>query len=360
MIKKLKSLICLLLITILVTACGNTDVQTNTKEQYNDVISQSVLENNSSYTTQNSYYDSDFITTSINLAEIPAYEGKPYIVINNNEPFFGDIWGNYEAVDINATEAFEVYYDLDALGRPTGAFVNACEELQPTEERGTIGHIKPSGWHTAKYNGYIEGNYLYNRCHLIGYQLTGENANEQNLMTGTRYLNCDGMLPFEDKVYSYIDETDNHVLYRVTPIYDSDNLVASGVLMEAYSVEDAGAGVKFCVYCYNVQPGISIDYSTGESHMIEGYTGDYSTTTYFSTGEIKTYTTNDVVMEFESDTETVENEETTYVLNTNSMKFHKENCDSVAKIKDTNKVISNETREDIIGKGYEPCGWCNP
>lgn len=355
--KKMKTLLSMLLVAMSFVACGNTSTNVDNTEQYNDVVSYDSLKENPSYANKNVYYDGDTITTSIDVSEIPEYEGKPYIVINNNEPFFGDIWGNYDAVDTTTTDVFEVYYDFDALGRCTGAFANLCEELQPTEERGSIGQVKPSGWHTVKYNGYVEGNYLYNRCHLIGYQLAGENATEENLITGTRYLNCDGMLPFEDEVYSYIDATGNHVLYRVTPIYEGDNLVASGVLMEAYSVEDKGAGIKFCVYCYNVQPGIAIDYSTGESHMIEGYTGDYSTTTYFSTGEIKTYPTNGVNYEYSVTTDGVEG---TYVLNVSSMKFHKESCDSVAKMKDENKMVSNETREYLIDKGYEPCNWCNP
>ena len=135
------------------------------------------------------------------------------------------------------------------------------------EPRGKIGSVKPSGWHTIRYNGLVEGNYLYNRCHLIGYQLAGENANPKNLITGTRYLNTTGMLPFENEVNDYVDETDNHVLYRVTPVFEGDDLVASGVLMEAYSVEDEGAGVQFCVYCYNVQPGVVIDYATGDSRL---------------------------------------------------------------------------------------------
>lgn len=159
----------------------------------------------------------------------------------------------------------------------------------PTEERGDIGSVKPSGWKTVKYSGLVEGNYVYNRCHLIGFQLAGENANEKNLITGTRYMNCDGQLPFENKVAEYVKQTSNHVLYRVTPIFDGNNLVASGVLMEAYSIEDAGAGIQFCVYCYNVQPGIDIDYATGNTSLMQNYKGEYATSTYYSTGQIKHY-----------------------------------------------------------------------
>jgi DNA-entry nuclease len=187
-------------------------------------------------------------------------DDSPYTVINDNVPYFSE-------EDKVRTDAFETYSELDSLGRCGVAYANICQELMPTEARGEIGSIKPSGWHTVNYHEYVDGNYLYNRCHLIGYQLSGENANEKNLITGTRYLNVEGMLPFENEVAEYVEETGNHVLYRVTPVFEEDNLVASGVQMEAYSVEDQGEGVMFNVYCYNVQPGITIDYATGESQL---------------------------------------------------------------------------------------------
>jgi DNA-entry nuclease len=191
--------------------------------------------------------------------DIPEYSGQAYAVINNNVPYFED--------EDKQTQSFERYSDLDSLGRCGVAYANVSRELMPTEERGEIGNIKPSGWKQAKYEGLVDANppYLYNRCHLIAYCLTAENANEKNLITGTRYMNVTGMLPFEEKVAKYLDTYDNHVLYRVTPIFEENNLVASGVLIEAYSVEDEGAGICFCVYCYNVQPGVKIDYRTGES-----------------------------------------------------------------------------------------------
>lgn len=194
--------------------------------------------------------------SSFSLEDIPAYSGEPYVTIQNNQPDFdeGDL----------TTEAFETYSELDYLGRCGVAYANVCLEIMPTESRGEIGQVKPSGWHTVTYD-CVDGKYLYNRCHLIGYQLAGENANRQNLITGTRYLNVTGMLPFENMVDDYVDETGNHVLYRVTPIYSGTNLVADGVQMEAMSVEDNGAGVCFNVYVYNVQPGITIDYTTGDS-----------------------------------------------------------------------------------------------
>lgn len=187
---------------------------------------------------------------------IPEYSGNPYVELNGNVPYFTD--------EELSTTAFELYSELDFLGRCGACYANVCKEIMPTEERGSIGMVKPTGWHTVKYD-CITDRYLYNRCHLIGYQLAGENANEKNLITGTRYLNVDGMLPFENEVADYVNDTDNHVLYRVTPVFSGDNLLASGVIIEAKSVEDKGAGLQFNVYCYNVQPGISIDYIDGQS-----------------------------------------------------------------------------------------------
>lgn len=194
---------------------------------------------------------------------IPAYSGQPYTIINNNVPFFDEEEKN--------TKTFEIYSNLDSLGRCQAAYANISRALMPTEERGEIGSVQPSGWNQARYEGVVNSNppYLYNRCHLIAYCLTGENANEKNLITGTRYMNVEGMLPFEEQVASYLDENNNHVLYRVTPIFEGNNLLASGVLMEAYSVEDEGQGISFCVYCYNVQPGVVIDYTTGESSLMD-------------------------------------------------------------------------------------------
>lgn len=192
---------------------------------------------------------------------VAAGSGRTYEERNGNIPEFDE--SEY------TTEPFARYSELDKLGRCGTAYANVCRELMPTGEREPIGHIKPSGWHTVKYPEVIEDNYLYNRCHLIGYQLTGENDNEKNLITGTRYFNVEGMLPFENMVADYVRETGNHVLYRVTPVFEGDNLVASGVQMEAWSVEDAGAGICFNVFVYNIQPGIEIDYATGESRLGE-------------------------------------------------------------------------------------------
>lgn len=195
----------------------------------------------------------------ISLSDIPEFSGEAYVEINNNNPEFSE--------EESEEEFYESYDNLDELGRCGTASANIGTELMPTEKRGSIGQVKPSGWHTVKYD-CVDGKYLYNRCHLIGYQLTAENANDKNLITGTRYLNVEGMLPFENMVADYIKETDNHVLYRVTPVFEGNNLVASGVQMEAKSVEDDGEGISFNVYCYNVQPGIEIDYASGESEYV--------------------------------------------------------------------------------------------
>lgn len=192
----------------------------------------------------------------VDLNEIPAFSSSPYVVFNGNVPLFTD--GDM------TTESYETYADLDYLGRCGVTMACIGRDLMPTEDRESISEVKPSGWVNVKYD-FVDGKYLYNRCHLIGFQLTGENANKENLITGTRYMNVDGMLPFENMVADYIKDTGNHVLYRVTPIFQGNELVARGVLMEAKSVEDNGKGIEFCVYVYNNQPGVEIDYLTGES-----------------------------------------------------------------------------------------------
>lgn len=197
-------------------------------------------------------------TTSFDLESIPEYTNEPYVVLDDNQP-------NFTEEDYKE-KGYEYYSKLDYLGRCGLAFANVGPETMPTETRGNISAVKPSGWQTTKYDD-IDGKYLYNRCHLIGYQLTAENANEKNLITGTRYLNVEGMLPFENIVAEYVKATKKHVLYRVTPIFEGENLVATGVQMEAKSVEDNGRGVCFNVYVYNVQPGITIDYLNGDSKL---------------------------------------------------------------------------------------------
>lgn len=254
-----------------------------------------------------------------------AYSGIAYVEKNGNIPQFD--------ADEYTTEAFEHYSELDFLGRCGVAYANICKELMPTEERGQIGSVKPSGWHTVKYNGIVDGNYLYNRCHLIGFQLAGENANEKNLITGTRYMNVDGMLPFENMVADYVQKTDHHVLYRVTPIFDGDNLVASGVQMEAASVEDDS--IRFNVFVYNIQPGITIDYSTGDSWLTEDSSGS-------SVGADKA------------------EKNQTYILNKNTKKFHLPDCEYVSDIKPQNRSETTLSYDELVSYGNEPCRKCHP
>lgn len=268
-------------------------------------------------------------TKTFSLQDVPKYSGEPSVLVNDNKPYF-------TAKEKKNTKSFESYHKLDKLGRCGVAYANVCPDLMPTEERGAIGSVKPSGWHTVKYNGLVDGNYLYNRCHLIAYCLTAENANKKNLITGTRYMNTEGMLPYEVEVAQYVEKTGNHVLYRVTPIFKDKNLVANGVLMEAYSVEDEGKGISFCVYCYNVQPGITINYKTGDSKL----STDSSTK--------------------KNDSSSKSNSKQDYVLNTNTKKFHKPNCGSVKQMSSRNRKKVHDTRKHIINSGYAPCKNCNP
>ena len=306
-----------------------------------------------------------------------------------------------DAEERQKSEACQAYGDLDELGRCTGACALVGPETLPREERGNIGMIKPTGWHTVKYDG-IEGNYLYNRCHLIGFQLTGQDANEKNLITGTRYLNVEGMLPYEDSVLAYVTGTGNHVLYRVTPVFQKDNLLADGVLMEARSVEDPL--VQFCAFCYNVQPGITIDYATGESTG-PAFTGndsngngdgksrdegDGDTSAGISSGgggkeespsagisssgggkEESPSAGNTVTRSGQSGreetsgkTETpgerMRNGDWRFIVNVSTGKFHLPGCESVRKMSEKNKQGFNGSREELIEMGYEPCKNCNP
>lgn len=258
--------------------------------------------------------------------QVPSYTGAAFTVVHNNVPYFTE-------ADLT-TESYETYAPLDGLGRCGVATACVGQDLMPTEKRGSIGQVKPSGWRMAKYDN-VDGKYLYNRCHLIGYQLTGENANESNLITGTRYLNMEGMLPFENMVADYVKETGNHVLYRVTPVFAGNDLVANGVLMEAYSVEDKGEGICYCVYAYNVQPGIGIDYATGESWL-----------------------DNEAAVMENASTDASDAEVHEYVLNDNTMKFHTPECSSVKKMKNPQYVTT--TREEVRNGGYEPCNMCCP
>ena len=269
------------------------------------------------------------IRTAVSLKKVPAYSGNPYTEVSGGKTYF--------AKNMYVKKSSRTFSKLDSLGRCGAAIAVVGRDLMPTEERGSIGMIKPAGWHTVRYDDLIADKYLYNRCHLIGYQLTGENANEQNLITGTRYLNVEGMLPFENQVADYVRKTGNHVLYRVTPIYDGNDLVARGVEMEASSAEDQGKGLEFHVFVYNVQPGIEIDYATGDSRRASGSLGSLGSSGASGASAAQKY-----------------------ILNTNTKKFHYPTCRSVSQMAEKNKKAVTASRDEIIADGYSPCGNCKP
>ena len=263
---------------------------------------------------------------------VPDFKDDPFVEINNNIPYF-------DAAEYTTT-AFEKYSSLDSLGRCGVAYACVCQETMPTEKRGNISSVKPSGWQSISYD-FVNGKSLYNRCHLIGFQLTAENANNRNLITGTRYMNTEGMLPFENMVADYVKETNGHVLYRVTPIFDGENLVARGVEMEGYSVEDHGESVSFNVYVYNNQPGVIINYADGTSRLP-------NESSVQSSAESSRQSTS------------VNTKKTEYVINTNNKKIHLPSCSSVKNIKEQNKQTVKDTLTHLIEEGYTPCGTCLP
>lgn len=309
---------------------------------------------------------------------IPAYAGIDVIELNNNIPDFTDIEKAYAP--------FEFYGDLDELGRCTVAFALAGPETMPTEKRGDIREVYPSGWEQAFYD-FVDQEALYNRTHLIGYMLTAENANERNLITGTRHMNAEVMLPYEEAVANYIDETGNHVLYRVTPYFVGDELVARGIQMEAFSVEDDGSGICFNIFCYNVEPGVEIDYATGDSWLADERDASRSPET--STSDSKNAETSNASRSnvsrdtgksngrtssaqsqdesaaskqsaAKSKPTTTDEVNTTYILNTNTGKFHKLDCSSVSDITPDNLQDYEGSREALLAEGYSPCGSCKP
>lgn len=328
-----KFLICLLTATYLLSGCSNHSITgpgmpTDKTSQFHEAIER-VAESLATAESSQSQERISTFTTWNGQETVPVYSGEPYTELNGNIPYFTD--------REKTEDVFEHYSDLDTLGRCGAAYANICKELMPTEKRGEIGMIKPTGWHTVRYDDIISDKYLYNRCHLIGFQLAGENANEKNLVTGTRYMNVDGMLPFENMIADYVKETDNHVLYRVTPIFVGDDLVCRGVEMEAYSVEDNGEGASFHVFVYNIQPGIEIDYATGDSWVANSMA--------------------DIVDDTE---EHAQYATTLYVINAKTRKFHFPDCDSVGKISKQNKKERETDRAELIAEGYTPCGSCKP
>lgn len=321
----------------LMPACATTTASHDTT-QPKETASSAVLEPSEANVAQeeNSEQGADVLAaSSFDLASIPAYSGSASVEVNGGVPFFTE--------SDFTTNSYESYAPLDSLGRCGVAVACIGMDIMPTEERGSIGEVKPTGWHLVKYD-WVDGKYLYNRCHLIGYQLAGENANERNLITGTRYLNVEGMLPFENTVAHYVESTGNHVLYRVTPVFEGSNLLASGVLMEARSVEDDGAGVQFCVWCYNVQPGVGIDYATGDNwdDGTQGAAAGSAEAALAAAGA------------------TASSQAASYVLNTNSKKFHYPSCSSVNTMSAANRQDFTGSRDEVIAMGYDPCKRCNP
>ena len=306
----------LLILSVCLTSCGNQG-QTDSGKDSNTQSGTKVAAEDHSAEEKGS--DSESYVT---VDDVPAYSGEPYVEVNDNQPEFTE--------EELTTVSYEDYSELDELGRCQSAEACIGQDLMPTETRESISSVKPTGWKNKSYDT-VDGGYVYNRCHLIGFQLTGENANEENLITGTRYMNVEGMLPFEDEVAAYIKETDNHVMYRVTPVFEGDDLIASGVQMQAESVEDDGAAISLNVYVYNVQPYVVIDYRTGENwegDEIAEPEGKWADGTEAEPSDTK--------------------------------EFHKPECSGAKKIKAKNKGEYTGSRQTLIDEGYEPCGNCNP
>lgn len=328
--KKMTKLLALLLaLLLLFTAC---EMPTLSGDGTSD---SSPSENEVGDSTPSEISDNSGIGTSASpvgticlLSDIPRYSGKAYVDVNGGMP-------NFTEADLAAAKSsYEEYGDLDALGRCTVCIASIGVDLMPTAEREDIDSVTPSGWINKQYDtSLVGGGFVYNRCHLIGFQLAGENARKENLITGTRYLNIEGMLPFENMIAAYVKETENHVLFRVTPVFDGDNLVASGVLMEARSVEDDGDGISFAVFAYNVQPGIVIDYKTGDSVL----SGE-------ELPEAPTYEQGEIL----------------YVLNVGTKRVHRPECSSVADMAERNKQETYELLSSLLSRGFKTCGTCKP
>ncbi|MCM1528837.1 MAG: DNA/RNA non-specific endonuclease [Alistipes sp.] len=349
----MKKLLALLLSALVLTGCSATNLSENSPETATSTVEEvkeiSTEESTEAATVPSAAVTETAVTEPVipsepvpaaefDIEKTPAFSGEPYIVVNDNQPYFSE--------EEKTTVSFELYSELDQLGRCGTAYACIGTDIMPTEKRGEIGSVKPSGWHSVKYDN-VDGKYLYNRCHLIGYQLSGENANVQNLITGTRYLNTEGILPFENMTADYIKATQHHVLYRVTPVFEGDNLLCTGVLMEGLSVEDDD--ICFNVFCYNAQPDIRIDYSSGDSESLIAATEP-------PTAPPATEPPTDppappVVQQPVSQT---------YIANTNTGKFHYPSCSSVGQMNDSNKMEYTGSRDDLIAQGYEPCKRCCP
>lgn len=306
--KKKIMLILGLLLMVLTTGCMNVDLPST---------SDTVIDN----TYNSNYGELDQREPNITLDDIPVYSGDAVAIVNNNNPQFATL----------SYESYEYYSVLDFLGRCGVAEASLGIDLMPTQERESISQVKPSGWQNEVYD-IVEGGYLYNRCHLIGFQLAGENANEKNLITGTRYMNTPIMTKYENAVAEYIKDTGNHVMYRVTPMYKGFDLLPKGLQIEGYSVEDAGNGVCFNVFIYNEQPGITINHTNGDNWL-----------------------GSDIEIQVE---DVVSDEDATYVLNTSSLKIHLTDCNSVSKMSDFNKKNTAQGIDALLEQGYSTCGNC--
>lgn len=333
--KNIRTLSLCLIIGLVLSGCNKNAILSDSDlfVQNTETATEQIKPNNTSdsITNESNAHNEVVASTNIPSFKLPEFTGKPFVEVNGNVPAF--------TPKELTTNAYELYAPLDNLKRPQTAVACLGKETIPVkgEQREEIGMIKPVGWHLAKYPDIISDRYLYNRCHLIGWQLSAENANELNLITGTRYLNIKGMLPFENLVDDYINTTGNHVLYRVTPIYVKNELLCRGVLMEAKSIETND--ISFCVYCFNVQPGICIDYATGNNWRDKTYTNPN-----------KQPVSNQV-----QDTKNK-----SYVLNTHTMKIHLPNCPSVNKIAEYNRQNYTGNIKDLLSQGYSPCGYCHP
>lgn len=339
------------------TTTGNAVVESVSENDVSDVVNNNQnngIGNNTEKQTENvagktteSYKPVGNGGGSVSLDNIPDFSGSPYVAINGNTPSFS-------ASEIT-TKSYESYSSLDGLGRCSVVIACLGRDIMPTEDRGNIGQVKPSGWQTVKYD-FVDGKYLYNRCHLIGFQLSGENANTRNLITGTRYMNVQGMLPFENMVADYIKETNNHVMYRVTPVFKGNELVARGVQIEAYSVEDEGDGICFNVYCYNVQPGVEIDYLTGKSSLATQITKAPETT---NKPETTLQATTEQTTSQPTQAPSIVVTTRDFVLNTNSKKYHTSSCRYANEISPQNRQEYNGTTDELEGWGYVPCKVCH-
>ena len=341
----------LLLTVVLLTGCGPATDQATDDGQ---------SDNQRSETTESTELQDS--TSWLDKDSIPAFDGVTYdIMINNNVPYFTDeeMQSSYDLFSLS---------EMDSLGRCGTAMAVLSKDTLATTERGSIGMIKPSGWRTVRYDDIVDGKYLYNRAHLLMFAVTdgssgGRTNVEENLITGTRYFNADtdhGMLHYEDILLDYIESSSNHVLYRVTPVFEGNNLVAKGVLMEAKSMEDNGNDIQFCIFIYNEQPGITIDHSNGDSHV-----QTEEELNELIVNDNSAYAPNGIETPVVSQTtgtnnRTQETTNATYVLNTNSKKIHRPDCSSVKSMNESNKQETNESIADLEAQGYTTCQRCDP